>query len=307
MLALLPVRVLAGEETASPALAPVKPQASAAGAADVDVVRVPVADALRLLAEIYDLSLVTVEIPDSTVTLRLRGTSAEDALDALALAAGLEVEARGAVYFVRPRGEASEVVSRLVPGSPPTRADHAPEGGDLAWLEPSGVEARHVGDSAVLLEGPSGAVEGASLALALARRARLEESVYPLGTAGGEDTLAAVLPLLDPELETAAYDPEGHRLTLSALPETLARAELLLEELTRTPAQFEIEVRLVEISTRAIERMGAQGFFRLQVTGGLLPTTFPLDGVGDAARYLPSPNDLAALSEMSSAGGSGGG
>lgn len=226
-------------------------EASSPRVADVDLAEVEVERALRFLAELYDVSLVTGDLPDVQVTVRLRGVSAAEAFSALAAAAGLEVKRRGVVMLVS-----------VAPEEPPAE-------------EPFPVDPR---------------------------RARLMDRVFPLGAAEGEGALAAVEPLLEPELEHVSYDATGHRLTVSVLPGTLERVEILLAELGRTPAQFEIEVKVVEISRNALKRMGAQGSFGLDVQGGLFPSTFPLDGIDDASRYVPSPRELAELSEIAAGG-----
>src|SRR4051794_20270721 len=65
--------------------------------ADVDLDEVPVGRALRLLAETYDVSIATGALPDTRVTVRLRGIGAQEAFAAVAAAAGLEVVREGSV------------------------------------------------------------------------------------------------------------------------------------------------------------------------------------------------------------------
>src|SRR4051812_16010123 len=221
--------------------------------ADVDLDEVPVGRALRLLAETYDVSIATGALPDTRVTVRLRGIGAQEAFAAAAAAAGLEV--------VRDEGS----VVRL-----------APKSTDAA----------------------------AALALGNARRSQVADRVYNLGVAPGEETLKAILPLLEPHLEVATYSAVENQLTVSALPATLARIDGLLGELTRTPKQYEIEVQVVEVSRNALRQMGSQGTFGLDIRGGVLASTFPLAGLGDSRRYLPSANDLAAFSRSGAANGS---
>jgi hypothetical protein len=268
--------------------------------ADVDLDDVSTESALRFLAELYDVSLATGRLPDARVTLRLRGASADEAFAATAAAAGLEVERRGPVMLVSAGafdGEARQIVFGPFPWSPATGSD---------WLAAAGVEATPIGDDAMLLEGTEAAIAAVVQALAASRRDSVVERVFPLGAAPGEETRQAVASLLEPDLESASYDPTGHLLTVSALPSTLDRVGSLLGELTQPPVQFEIEVEVVEVSTNALKRIGAQGFFRLQASGGVLATTFPLEGLEDSARYFPSPNDLATLSNTASQVGAAG-
>ncbi len=132
---------------------------------------------------------------------------------------------------------------------------------------------------------------------------RLLTGCIPLGVAPGEETLKAVLPLLEPHLEVATYNAVENQLTVSALPATLDRVDALLGELTRTPKQYEIEVQVIEVSKNALRQMGSQGTFGLDIRGGVLATTFPQLGLNDSQRYLPSANELAALSRFGTGGG----
>ncbi|HET9209106.1 MAG TPA: hypothetical protein VFR03_01845, partial [Thermoanaerobaculia bacterium] len=234
-----------GEVRKVPSHAPAAP-----ALADVDLDDVPVGRALRLLAETYDVSIATGSLPDTRVTVRLRGIGAREAFAAVADAAGLEV----------------------------------------------------VQDGPVLRVAPKSADAAAALA---ARQQQVADRVFPLGAAPGEETLKAILPLLEPHLETATYNATENVLTVSALPATLGRVEALLAELTRTPKQYEIEVQVVEVSKNALRQMGSQGSVGLDIRGGVLATTFPLSGIGAARRYLPSPSDLAALGRLSGAGSTG--
>jgi type II secretory pathway component GspD/PulD (secretin) len=151
------------------------------------------------------------------------------------------------------------------------------------------------------------AAAAATLALGKARQHQVADRVYPLGVAPGEETLKAVLPLLEPHLEAATYSAVENQLTVSALPATLERVDALLGELTRTPKQYEIEVQVVEVSKNALRQMGSQGTFGLDIRGGVLASTFPLLGLADSKRYLPSANDLAAFSRFGAAGGANSG
>jgi type II secretory pathway component GspD/PulD (secretin) len=226
---------------------PIVPRTAGPGApllADVDLDEVPLGRALRLLAETYDVSIATGALPDTKVTVRLRGIGAQEAFAAVAAAAGLAVVREGTVVRLGPKSADAPV--------------------------------RQVSDR-----------------------------VYDLGVAPGEEMLKTVLPLLEPHLEAATYNAVDNRLTVSALPATLARIDALLAELTRTPKQYEIEVQVVEVSRNALRQMGSQGTFGLDIRGGVLASTFPLAGLGDAQRYLPSPRELAALGRLG--GGNGGG
>jgi type II secretory pathway component GspD/PulD (secretin) len=227
---------------------PIVPRVSGPGApllADVDLDEVPLGRALRLLAETYDVSIATGALPDTKVTVRLRGIGAQEAFAAVAAAAGLAVVREGSVVRLGPK-------SADAPARP------------------------------------------------------IADRVYDLGVAPGEETLKTILPLLEPHLETATYNAVDNRIAVSALPATLARIDALLGELTRTPKQYEIEVQVVEVSKNALRQMGSQGTFGLDIRGGVLASTFPLAGLGDSHRYLPSPNELAALGRLGSgAPGSG--
>lgn len=279
---------------------PGAPRVAAPVLADVDLDEVPVGRALRLLAETYDVSIATGALPDTKVTVRLRGIGAQEAFAAVAAAAGLEV--------VRDGREGSVV--RLVPKSADAAARQvvpavftAGTEAGLEGLHEAGVEAHRIGQGALLLEGRKNAVEAAALALGNARQHQVADRVYPLGVAPGEETLKAVLPLLEPHLEAATYNAVENQLTVSALPATLERIDGLLGELTRTPKQYEIEVQVVEVSKNALRQMGSQGTFGLDIRGGVLASTFPLLGLTDSKRYLPSASDLAALSRFGAAGG----
>jgi type II secretory pathway component GspD/PulD (secretin) len=277
--------------------------------ADVDLDEVPVGRALRLLAETYDVSIATGALPETKVTVRLRGIDAQEAFAAVAAAAGLEVVRDG-------RGDREGSVVRLAPKSADAAARQvvpavftAGTEAGLEGLHEAGVEAHRIGQGALLLEGRKSAVEAAALALGKARLRQVADRVYPLGIAPGEETLKAVLPLLEPHLEVATYNAVENQLTVSALPATLDRVDALLGELTRTPKQYEIEVQVVEVSRSALRQMGSQGTFGLDIRGGVLASTFPLLGLADSKSYFPSANALAALSRFGTGGGvnSGGG
>ncbi|MEM7351135.1 MAG: type II and III secretion system protein [Acidobacteriota bacterium] len=263
--------------------------------ADVDLDDVPVDHALRLLAELYDVSLVAGQLPEARVTMRLRRVPASDAFASVALATGLAVEHQGSVVLISTRAT-GEGARQVVLGSLP------PASSRLAWLDALGVEARRLDNEAFLLEGPREAVDAAVAALDEARLGALVDRVFPLGAASGEASLQAIRPLLAEGIEAAAYDATGHALTISARAATFGRIEALLARLTRSPTQYEIEVRVVEVSRNALRRLGSQGFARLDVRGGLLPTTFPLASLADSSRYFPSANDLAGLEDRSSTG-----
>jgi hypothetical protein len=266
--------------------------------ADVDLNDVSAESALRFLAEIYDVSLTTGELPDTRVTLRLRGLNAAEAFEVVALTAGLEVERHGSVLFVSSRAH-DGAARRIVFGPFPWTSATSHE-----WLAATGVESTPVGDDAVLLEGAEASIAAVVEAIEAARPGLVVEQVFPLGAAPGEETLQAVSTLLDPELESASYDPTGHLLTVSALPATLDHVEPLLDRLTQSPEQYEIEVKVVEVSTNALRRIGAQGFFSLQANLGNYPTTFPMENLDDSFTYFPSPNELAELSNTASRLGS---
>ncbi|HSG38393.1 MAG TPA: hypothetical protein VLE27_02050, partial [Thermoanaerobaculia bacterium] len=89
----------AGEEIAAAA-----PQSAGAPVlADVDLDDVPVGRALRLLAETYDVSIATGSLPDTRVTVRLRGIGVREAFAAVADAAGLDVAQDGPILRVSPK------------------------------------------------------------------------------------------------------------------------------------------------------------------------------------------------------------
>jgi type II secretory pathway component GspD/PulD (secretin) len=222
--------------------------------ADIDLDEVPIGRALRLLAETYNVSIATGSLPDTQVTIRLRGIGAREAFAAVAAAAGMEVAQDGPIVRVSPKSSEKVIAA----------------------------------------------------ALAETRRQQIVDRVFHLGMAPGEETLKAIQPLLDPSFEAATYNATENLLTVSALPATLTRIETLLAELTQTPKQYEIEVQVVEVAKSALRRMGAQGTFGLDIRGGVLSTTFPLAGLGDSRRYLPSAGDLAALGRLGGGNGSGG-
>jgi type II secretory pathway component GspD/PulD (secretin) len=258
----------------------IAPQRSGAPVlADVDLYEEPIAHAMRLLAETYDVSIATGALPDTKVTIRLRSIGAQDAFAAVAAAAGLEVVQDGSVVRLASRGQ------------------------DAVWRQtaPCGVE------TDCTVPAPKAATRGACCwngcgNAGNGHQPQMADRVFPLGVAPGEETLKTVLPLLAP-CEVATYNAVENQLTISALPATLERIDGLLGELTRTPKQYEIEVQVVEVSRNALRQMGSQGTFGLDIRGGVLASTFPLPGLNDAKRYLPSANDLAALSRFGTAGG----
>ncbi len=268
-----------------------------AALADVDIDDVPVGRALRLLAETYDMSLATGVLPETRVTVRLRGIGAREAFAAVAAAAGLTVAQDGTVVRVSPKSSEAAAL-QIVPAVFYPGMDAGLEG-----LREAGVEAHRIGQGGVLLEGGKSSVEAVAAALGKDRRYQVVDRLFHLGATPGEDTLKAVLPLLDPCLETAVYNAAQNLLIVSALPATFTRVEALLGELMQTQAQYEIEVQVVEVSKSALRQMGSQGTFGLDIRGGVLATTFPLRGLADARRFLPSANDLATISRLGSAGG----
>ena len=285
------------QESPSP---PSSPFPSEVQRADVDLNDVSAESAFRFLAEIYDISLTTGQLPDTRVTLRLRGLNAAEAFEVVALTAGLEVERLGSVMLVTsraPEGADRRFVFGPFPWTPATRHE---------WLAATGVESTPIGDDVVLLEGTEASIAAVVEAIKAARPSLVVEQVFHLGAAPGEETLQAVNSLLDPELEFASYDPTGHLLTVSALPATLDHVDPLVDRLAQSPEQYEIEVKVVEVSTNALKRIGAQGFFRLQANLGNYPTTFPMVDLDDSARYFPSANELAELSNTASQLGSQG-
>ncbi|HEV7509242.1 MAG TPA: type II and III secretion system protein [Thermoanaerobaculia bacterium] len=242
--------------------------------ADVNLDEVSVGRALRLLAETYDVSIATGALPDTRVTIRLRNIGSQEAFAAVAAAAGLEVVQDGSVI---------RLASRQI----------APCGVEADCTVPA-VKPAPAGRGACCWNGCGNAGNG--------HQPPMADRVFPLGVAPGEETLKTVLPLLA-SCEVATYNAVENQLTISALPATLERIDGLLGELTRTPRQYEIEVQVVEVSRNALRQMGSQGTFGLDIRGGVLASTFPLPGLNDSKRYLPSANDLAALSRFGTAGG----
>lgn len=263
--------------------------------ADVDLHDVPVERALRFLAELYDVSVATGQLPEARVTVRLRGVSVAEAFESVAAAGGLRIEQQGSVVLVLPRADAGDTRQILLSPFPPES--------EVDWIAAAGVEVRRISEDAVILEGTDKTVQEVAAALRDVRQGLLVDRVFHLGVTPGEEILQAIQPLLEEGLESASYDAVGHVLTVSALPARLDRIERLLTELRRPPTQFEIEVQVVEVSRNALKRMGVQGTFGVNIRGGLLPSTFPLDGVDDSARYFPSPNELAELSRIGNVSG----
>ncbi|HEX4961817.1 MAG TPA: type II and III secretion system protein [Thermoanaerobaculia bacterium] len=267
------IKTIAPQHSGSPVLA------------DVDLYEEPIAHAMRLLAETYDVSIATGALPDTKVTIRLRSIGAQDAFAAVAAAAGLEVVQDGSVVRLASRGQ------------------------DAVWRQaaPCSMEA----DCAVAAVKPAPAGRGACCwngcgnagnNLQSQHQPQMADRVFPLGVAPGEETLKAVQSLLGP-CELATYNAVENLVTVSALLPTMERIEGLLGDLTRTPKQYEIEVQVVEVSRNALRQMGSQGTFGLDIRGGVLASTFPLSGLNAAKRYLPSANDLAALSRFGTVGG----
>ncbi len=249
--------------------------------ADIDLYEEPVGHAMRLLAETYDVSMATGALPDIKVTIRLRSIGAQDAFAAVAAAAGLEVVQEGSVVRLAASTSACGAAADCtVPG-----AKLAVAAGGACCRE----GCRNAGNTSRSRHQP-----------------QMADRVFALGVAPGEETLKTVLPLLA-SCEVATYNAVENQLTVSALPATLARIDGLLGELTRTPKQYEIEVQVVEVSRNALRQMGSQGTFGLDIRGGVLASTFPLPGLNGSKRYLPSANDLAALSRFGSAGGANSG
>jgi Flp pilus assembly secretin CpaC len=264
---------------------------------DINLEDATVGHALHFLAETYDVSIATGTLPDSRLTVRLRGVGMQEAFAAVAAAAGLELVQEGPILRVSPRS-ADGGASQIVPGPLPAGLEAS-----LAGLHGAGVEVHRMGPGGVLLEGGKNAVAAVALAFDNARQRQVRDRVFYLGAAPGEEILKAIQPLLEPHLETASYSAMENQVTVSALPATLDRVDQLMGELTETPRQYEIEVKVVEVSKNALRQMGSQGTFGLDIQGGVLSTTFPLSGLGASKRYLPSANDLAALSRFGSAGG----
>jgi|GEM_PF-1433269 len=247
--------------------------------ADIDLYEEPVGHAMRLLAETYDVSMATGALPETRVTIRLRSIGAQDAFAAVAAAAGLEVVQEGSVV---------RLASRQI----------SPACGVEADCAVAAVKSAPAGRGACCWNGCGNAGNN----LQSQHQPQMADRVFPLGVAPGEETLKTVLPLLAP-CEVATYNAVENQLTISALPATLVRIDGLLGELTRTPKQYEIEVQVVEVSRNALRQMGSQGTFGLDIRGGVLASTFPLAGLAGSKRYLPSANDLAALSRFGNAGG----
>ncbi len=338
----------------------------------VDLSDASVEGALRLIADIYDLSLATGPLPDLRISLRLRDVTADEALDAVATAADLSISRRGNVIQVRPSGPVEDgpapLTRRLLSGPFPPDAIRAlegltevgittkritddliviegknvedveaaaaivrdfqlaevPEGGSAPGdgpppaarqvvmgpfpapvrgviddLESAGLTVRRGGESLVIFEGDVDEVELAVAAIRDAtqaiQRQAITERVFRLGFASGPDTLAAIQPLLQPDLEAAAYDENGHLLTVRALPETLEKVDAVIAAREEPPVQIEIEARVYEVSDEDLERFGAEWAVRFGARGGRFPTTFPLQDFDDRSDFIPSVNDLANL------------
>jgi type II secretory pathway component GspD/PulD (secretin) len=243
--------------------------------ADIDLYEEPVGHAMRLLAETYDVSIATGTLPDTRVTIRLRNIGAQDAFAAVAAAVGLEVVQEGSVVRLAANtSSCGAAADCTVPAVKPAAG------------------------GACCREGCRNAVNNRPFQ----RPLQVADRVFHLGVAPGEETLKAVLPLLD-HCEVATYNAVENLVTVSAFPATLERIEGLIGELTRSPRQYEIEVQVVEVSKNALRQMGSQGTFGLDIRGGVLASTFPLLGLADSKRYLPSANDLAAISRFGTAGG----
>src|SRR3954468_7253775 len=103
-IALLVLGTAGAQGEVKPEVRPVAPRTVAGPVlADVDLDEVPVGRALRLLAETYDVSIATGALPDTRVTVRLRGIGAHEAFAAVAAAAGLEVAQDGPIVRVLPK------------------------------------------------------------------------------------------------------------------------------------------------------------------------------------------------------------
>src|SRR3954471_4069678 len=119
-IALLVLGTAGAQGEVKPEVRPVAPRTIAGPVlADVDLDEVPVGRALRLLAETYDVSIATGALPDTRVTVRLRGIGAQEAFAAVAAAAGLEVVREGSVVRMVPKSKdatARQVVPAVYSG-----------------------------------------------------------------------------------------------------------------------------------------------------------------------------------------------
>jgi len=279
------------------------------GAQDLPRRRVEVQDAtvgaaLRLIGEAFDLPLAVGPLPDTRVSLRLPRVNADEALEALARAAGLQVIRRDGVIGLGPK-LAPSATAGAREGQEPARPDEpvvrrvvvGPFVEDvdriLESVRGQGLKVNRPYERIVVFEGPERLVgPAAELVKGLKAQAQphgAESELFRLGLADGEQALASIQAMLEGG-ERAAYDPTAHALTVTASPERLERVRAWLADYDREVPQIEIEARVVEVRSDALERLGAKWNVELGLKGGSVPSSFPLRGVDDAQPFLPSPN-----------------
>lgn len=264
---------------------------------DVVVQNAPLEQALRLVAEAFDLNVASGNLPDVKVSLRLKQATADEALGALASASGLRVERRDNVVGLAPPLEPKPNPPPPVPSV--RRVVVGPFSGELdevlTALQRTGLKLERL-DNAILLEGLEASVTAAVLILERLRASSQvgpTTEVFSLGVADGTEAQRAVTSLLS-EGERAIYDAPEHVLVVTASKEKRAAARDLLLHLERDRPQVEIEARVVEINRQALERIGAEWSVRVGVRGGALSSTWPLKNLDDSSLYIPSANSIGA-------------
>ncbi len=263
--------------------------------ADIQLQNAPLEGAVALVGRLFDLPIVSAGLPDLSVSLDLRGVTADEALSALQAVGGLSITHRPGIVLIQPAVEAAPEVERplaqrFVVGPFSPAAEEL-----FAVAANLGVQAEYIHELLVTLEGPAERLEAVAFALEQLRRQQVETRVFRLGYARGEEVLAAVNSQLDPELERAQYDAPDNLLSVSALPSTLTQIEAVVAEFERGLPQIEIEARILEVSTSDLERIGVEWQMRAGLRGGSLPSSFFLKGVGDSKNFLPSPTEAVEL------------
>jgi hypothetical protein len=265
-------------------------------------------EALRLIAEAFDLSTAAGPLPRQRISLRLPNTTAKEALEALASAIDHDVirSPEGIVRLVptpRPVSNAPSSSSQTSAPRPANRLRRVVVGDFqagldqvLSSLESRTLEVQRRSPRIVVLWGAPDEVQFASELLNSLRAepiSTLATRLFRLGAASGAGVLEGLNVVLG-DGERATYDAATHALTVTATHEALSRVERWLGQVESELPQFEIEIRMVEVGSSAMERSGLDWNIKAGVLGGTLPSTFPHKTLTEDAEFLPSPSDVLA-------------
>lgn len=228
-----------------------------AGVISLNMPKVPVVDALRMIARLMELNIIIDSSVEGTVNLYFDEVPWQDAWQAILETTNLVSEDRNGFYYIHP----IQKVETL--------------------QEPIGIQViqlKHI------VLGSQGLTKGSSLSQGGSRAdtsANISSSVSNQGTSDGgrNQTDTSILEILNQVFEErglkASIDERSNQLILSAPNSVLQEAVTLVEALDRPLEQILIEAKVLQVKTQVLDQLGVdwggiytinnQGTFNLSV------------------------------------------